>query len=76
MKFSELLSKITLTGENQVATKKAIEKGNDLLKAAEKNNEFIRNKESKVQCRVNGKVRKVRPKKEEITEENKEVITE
>lgn len=59
MKFSELISKITVTGQNQAPDKNAVKKGDEFLKAANKHLSIIQEKENNIQCRVNGKARKL-----------------
>lgn len=59
MKFSELVSKITVAGQNQVPNDNTLQKGIDLKKATTKHLSILQEKESNIQCRVNGKARKL-----------------
>lgn len=65
MKFSELLSKITVARQNQVPNESAYNKGVELAKITSKCQSIIHEKESKVQCSVNGKARKIKEEKKE-----------
>ena len=74
MYFSELLTKITLTGQNQTPTKQQIKAGNDIMKRAQRHTDNANKREEDVVCRViNGdKVKKRKYHKEEENQQPEE----
>lgn len=71
MKFAELLTKVTVAGENQVPSWEKIKQGSELLKQADKQIKEDLEYEKEIVCRVvNGnKVKKRKVKQEsEISE--------
>lgn len=70
MYFSELLTKVTIGGQNQVPDKKKVKRGLDIMNRAQRNNDHAKRQEDEIICRIiNGN----RIKKRRVNKEEKEV---